>query len=476
MTVVPFGRGISQPRLDSEVGTAYELSDGNRMFWDSGAYEEQIESSDWSVEEMQEMLRIDGKSASIEGVLTLPIRAAAAKWGILPGRGNEDHDDITEQMADDLARMETPMEEIVGQMTNAFIYRRTTMEKVYTILDDDRFGYKGIYYRPPSTTSLLKDKKGKVVGFKQITTDKPEGIKILKPYALTYVHGRHKSPAAGVSDMEVAWQCYNLKQKIKFLWYSFLEGQALPRTVIISSDIEAAKSAVKAVAQLKSAGVAGVPQQWINSIETIDSGGRGAGEFKEALRWLDAEAAGSVLAGFTDLPSRAAEGVGSFALSKDSTDFFLQMQQGNARELCQTVRTDVLADLTHWNYGQDVMVPRFVIGSLDREDATASVTLLQTLATAPDLKVPLEFIEMLTVHIAELLGLDLDKLIAAQVDLRGKLEQEAETQQMERIAAVQAQVDTVTAAAQQAKQQQQAASKTSAGQGGGQSGNGGAQQ
>jgi hypothetical protein len=43
-------------------------------------------------------------------------------------------------------------------------------------------------------------------------------------------HGFYREPIKGVSDLDVAYWCYETKQKVLFLWFQVLENQNLPKT------------------------------------------------------------------------------------------------------------------------------------------------------------------------------------------------------------------------------------------------------
>lgn len=447
------GKGRSQLHLDQETGTALGFTDGNMLFSEDSDHPDEVTiqdvlfADDWTVEEMREGLRRDGKLVELDQIMSLMIRSAP--WSLIPvSEDSQEEQRMCQELTDDLQQMDTPMDEVIGQMTSAFAFRRSHHEKVYTRIGS-RIGYSKVAFRPQESCEVIRSKKrgGQIIGFKQTVPDETDPVRILNPYALTYVHGIHREPIRGQSALEIAYQCYQLKWKIKFLWYNFLEGQNLPRTIVFGNSETGTKNAVQAIARLKSAGVAGVPKDWVDKIQPLDVSGKGAAEFKSALDWLDSEASGSILAGFTTIPGKE---VGSYAMSKDQTDFFVQMQNGNAREMGSALRQYLLADVVRLNYGVDAPVPMFNIGPLQRETAESLTSLLSQLATAAtDPRVPLNFIEQLTVKIAGTLDMDLDSLIDAQKELREKLESQARSQAEANVAQMRAGVEPLMDAAAQ---------------------------
>ena len=142
--------------------------------------------------------------------------------------------------------------------------------------------------------------------------------------------------------------------------------------------------------------------------------------------------------------------LGSYALSRDQTDFFVQSLQAMAGEMSTTIRQYLLRDLVRFNYGQTRPVPRFQIGPLRSDDIEQVMTMLSTFGAAEKTMVPLAFIEELTVMVARGLGMPLDKLVEGQKEKREELIKTAKTQEQLQMAEVKAKVDPVVTAAQQA--------------------------
>ena len=295
--------------LDKEEGSAFD--DRSLMFTafdDGSVFDYDAENE---VRQLKDMLEVDGKAATLEQVLSLPIRSAP--YSIQRGRASaEAHERITGILTDpaNAGGMTTPMNTIIAQMCNAFVYRRAYFEKVWTQTHGG-VGYKKVAWRPPATCTIQRDPKtGSFRGFRQqpIRMDDTEELIFLPHRAFVYIHGSHRDPLNGVSDLKITHWCYQTKQKIRFLGYQFLEGQALPKTIVKASDETTAMNAAKKIIGLRGGGVVGLEEGV--SIDPLESSGRGAAEFKAAIQWLDGEASSSVLAGFTDLGAAATSGTG----------------------------------------------------------------------------------------------------------------------------------------------------------------------
>jgi len=436
----------SAPTLEKELGSIYDLYDGDLVIG------QLTDGEIWDHREptaidFANMFRKDGKAESLARVLTLPIRSA--NWTINPVEGRNDINDF---VTDALTRpktdggMCTPMGQVLAQMTTAFWNRRAHFEKVYK-RDGLKVVYDKIAFRPATTCNLIRDpQNGDLLGFKQEVLGVPERVDIRFPYSVVYVHGADRDPVLGKSDFDVVFQCYELKQKVKYLWYTYLEAQALPRTVVRGRGAVNTKKAVQVIAALKSNGVAGVPSDWIENLDFLQVSGSGAGEFRAALASLDSEAATSLLAGFTELGAAAKDGTGSFALSKDQSDFFLQLLGAYAKDLSSCATEQIIADLVRFNFGPGSPVPQFSVGPLNPDDINTSLDLLKTIAVAPQVNLPDAFIYDLVMQIGTFLGMDLVKLETSIAERKKKLEELAKTEQQAMLAGPSAAASTGVAA------------------------------
>lgn len=218
------------------------------------------------------------------------------------------------------------------------------------------------------------------------------------------------------NDYVVTHNCFQTKQKLRYLWYKFLQRQALPLTVTYGQGDEAKRRA-NAVAKANSGGVVPMERQGTEAgqrlFDILESSGKGADQFSAALRFLDTEMAGSVLAEFTGLASQAASGHGSLALSSDQSSFYLQSREAIANEFSTAVTNWVVADLVKYNDGPGVPAPEFQLGPISPDDTAQALTLLTALAASPSGGLPHEFIDELAVKVAGFLNLDVDKVQTA---------------------------------------------------------------
>lgn len=450
--------------LDKEEGSAFDLD--NVMF---GSFEDggvfNYDATGF-VRDMKDMLTgpaPDAKAQTLESVLTLPIRSAP--FYLKQGRARKEVYDHINRVISAPANnggMSTPMNLVIAQMCNAFVYKKSFFEKVWT-KDKDRPGspgykYDKIAWRPPTTCAIERDPNtGAFMGFRQmpIRMEDTDEKKFTPMQSFVYIHGSHRDPMEGVSDLHVTQWCYKTKQKIRFLWYQFLEGQALPKTIVTASDPTTAADAAKKIIGLRQGGVVGISEDI--KATPLESSGKGAAEFKIAMQWLDSEASSSVLAGFTDLGAAASSGIGSFALSKDQTDFYLMSRESEKKEMQDFINQYLIADLVFWNYGPNEIAPTFEFGPINQDDATAAISLLQATAQTPvnQSVLPQEFFDELTMRVAGFLELDVVTVQRGLERARKQAEDQAAVSPDPAIAAnpavagVKAAVDTATNAVQQ---------------------------
>lgn len=418
--------GLDLPRLGVEDGTSFGWNDR----WQVGTTPDGkylTDYADWEARDLYDMIARDYKAKQIENALSLPIMSA--EYQIVAVDGDSGEADWLQAFwaADPLqGGCRTSLDQIIGLCTSAFYYKRAYFEKVFVPGSgefDGQITYGDVAFRPQTTCRLMREPiNGRFAGFEQegyyvgpeiARTDKWP-IQIKANRAFVFTHGTRKDPLNGVSDMEVAFWAYKTKQKILLLWFQFLQAVALPRTIVKSQDEGTARQVAREVARLKSSGVLpvavpGGPDSV--SIDILDVSGKGHEQFKEVIQWLDNAATQSILAGFLDLTSTANTGTGSYALSNNLSDFFLQSLEAKTRELEDQIRQLLFAPLIFANFGKDAKVPRLQFEPLNDIDKESAITLLQTaMAAPPGGPVPTSFIAGLAEQVSNYLGLDGDQM------------------------------------------------------------------
>lgn len=419
--------GFDLPRLGVEDGTLFGWEDRwNMGMSPDGKYVTDL--ADWEARDMHEMLTKDYKSKQIENVLTLPI--TSAEHSIVGVKGDTGEADWLRNFWETDAfsgGCRTSLQQVIALCTSGFYFKRAYFEKVWAKGTGDFEGkvvYSDLAWRPQTTCRLMRNpQNGRFKGFEQQPYFVGPNIKLLNNWpiqippnrAFVYTHGTRRDPLNGTSDMEVAFWAWKTKQKVLLLWFQFLQSVALPRITVKANTVEEARSVAAEIARMKSSGVLPVGAAGgadSVGIDVLDTSGKGADQFMEAIRWLDSCATQSVLAGFLDLTTRGApqDGAGSYALSKDASDFFLQSLEAKAREIEDQVRKQLFAPLIFHNFGPKAKVPKLQFEPLnDIDKATAVELLKQAMAAPPGGPVPTSFIAELAGQVATYLGLDGDQ-------------------------------------------------------------------
>lgn len=381
---------------------------GNIINWD-----DQFRARD-----LDEMLRRDGKARALESAITLPIRAEGVN--IDPTKGDRGECDWLLGMIDDMA---VPLTTVIGWGTQSLVYRATFLEKVFGHRDG-RVIFDRLAWRPPDACSTIHDKStGETLGFQQQLggPDKFGLVEIPSRKAVIFLHGAWRDPIRGASEMEIAWRCYQDKQKIRYLWSAFLAGAAVPRTIAETPPGTEAQ-VTSTLSQLANGGTAAVPTG--TKVTALNVAATAGAEFLSMMTYLDNEMSGSVLAGFTDLTSAAARGSrGSMALAQSETTFFANSLDAHAKEIAHTLRHQAFAPILRANFGPDAAVPKVVIGPVSPVSVQDALTALQTLAAAPagTSILPDEFVDELAVRTAGMLELDVNAVRKAITERHTKV-------------------------------------------------------
>ncbi|MGH3300972.1 MAG: phage portal protein family protein, partial [Streptosporangiaceae bacterium] len=415
--------------LGKEIGTQFDW--GQRLFAYYGEGDV-FDYGEWDSRDMKVMFSRDGICSAVELVLTLPIREA--DFTINAGKGDKGESDFVHSVMmtpDQDGGMRTPMHEFIGQVTTAQVYRRSFFEKVFKVREtDNKIVYEKLAYRPPATCQArYNDRTGVPNGFRQqvwlfggnlMLSSKqkvPGYVDIPKIRAAVYTHGKYREPLTGVSEMEISYWCYQTKMKLLYLWYHFLENQALQRIVVYGNDQPEANTRADDIAALRGSGVVGMerPPDGAKAFEVIASEADSGKFFQDALGFLEGWQTHSVLAGFMALTSSATGGKGSYALSQDQSSFFLKSRQGIAKEMAEWINFEIIRPLVVINFGSQAVIPEFRFGPLQDEQAQALLTLFGQLSAAQVLHIPLPVFDMITERMATILQLDVDQVHTALV-------------------------------------------------------------
>jgi hypothetical protein len=451
-----------------ELGSSF-MMDAPFGQWENGnvfAYEEPL------VRDYQHMLDTDGTAQSIELMLTYPI--ISAPWSIEPAKGDTGEAEFIYDALTALPHQGGPLttvEQLVSQMTAAFTNKRAYFEKVFKLNDDGKVVYHKLAYRPPETCELALDaRRAEPRGFRQMPivfesagNHRPnwnanigDWVYVPRERAFVYVHGTHRNPLLGESDMKVPYWCFQTKRKIRWLWYQFLDQSVLPKTIVKNADETQARVDARKVSTLRGRGVVALLDS--TTVEAYEASSKAADEYQSAMTYLDNEMLNSGLLGYMGLSSAAGEGKGSYALAESLSKMYLRTRRMVAMDMARQITNDVIGPLIAYNFGPKGVIPRFKFGPLREANEVNVLDVFNKVATT-GAKVPVEFYDQLVTRVATLLELDPGK-VAKAIEVEGS-PQEADNVAQQLGTAV----DTATKMVQdhQTQQTNDAARKTTGG-------------
>jgi hypothetical protein len=423
------------------LGSAITTED--RLFRSFTDFHRVYEGGELDRRAMRQMLSEDGNPKKLEQVLSLPLRGADRE---IRGEGP-----ALQLVKDNVGPL---IDRLIDQCTSAISYAKAFFETEW-MLQGEQVVYRKIHLRPATVCeAAYRDDTGEPDGFRQEISPVAQidarsnmgWVDIPKNRAFVYTYGSHREPLRGVSDLDVSLHCWENIQKLRFLYFQFLEQQSLPKMVAWGNGPDDAQ---RNADNLSEAGASAIipaerlpdPQQRL--VEIIESSGKGAGQFIEAIRYLEGQQTQSVLASFTDLAQAAStSGRGSNALSADQSEFFLASRQAIADEMSAQITEGIIRPLVVFNYGPDVPVPTVHIGPIGNRQTDRALDLLKSIIGAQSPTAPSEFTGFLLNQVATFLGLDADKVSVA-VEHWG--DQQAQFQAQQQAAAVAAASQSVTA-------------------------------
>ncbi len=393
-----------------EAGTALDF---NRVFKESSGKVLELDRFP-SVTDLWLMFNNDAQPLQLAQALKVPIKGA--KYDIVGTKGDTGQRDFVEwclRAPHSQGGMTTPMSGVIAKMSNAMMYRFVPFVKVWKIAEDGP--YKGkvvlhkLAYRPPATCNILSDDNGSFNGFRQeaYKGNKNVAVNFSPKNSLVYIHGEDWQPLVGMSPFVPVYNLYNIKKKVSFFYYAFLENVAFPRTMarVASDDPDALEYLLNKARKLSSQGIIGLYDE--EKIEVYESQ-RNTRDYQTALEYIDWQMSKAVLGQFLDLGTSGERG--SFALSKDKSSFFFDSLQAVLNEMAETINNYLIPDLVRWNFGQEAAIPKFRFRPLKDDTAGDILEIFKNVLIAPAPNITPPFILSLMQRVEEILDIDVKPL------------------------------------------------------------------
>lgn len=328
---------------------------------------------------------VDPQLQATELAMTQPLRSA--NWSIEPTAGDSGEAfwcrEILEKPPES-GGIKTPMSTIIAQCARAPFVRRAHFELVWKKDEEGRDVLEDIAYRPPETCRVMADDNGRVLGFRQ-TGMKPHSGAVLDEIfgpnkSFVYIYGSYRNPVQGHSIAQTGYKTYLDKQKVLRLYFLHLQNVALSSIKGEYDGPEGQAGQEKLTRKLQKLRGGGTVVLGPGESANFFEGGRAGEEFRNALRYLDSQIAGSMLMRFLQLGTDS--NTGSWSLSRDHSDFYLMSLESIQHEIASSITTQILSRLVFWNFGPNAKFPVFTFERLSETQRMRSLQTWEKLVTA----------------------------------------------------------------------------------------------
>lgn len=391
-----------------------------------------IRNSKPTIRQLVEMRRNDGQARALYRLLTMPVRAAAARAAWVPADGGEKEAKFAEELLTTPAvsgGMRTPFRRIVGQMLLSVTDGFAPFELVYT--RPVRGPLKGKYaldkiaYRPSDTIYFKVDDHGDYDGIQQRTYG-PNGRVVdehIKKENSIYVScSQEESPYYGVSYFNAAFYHYDKKVKLYYLAHLAAQHRAVGSRLgryPESASLAERHNFRKAMEDFGLGQAITVPSGGRWSVEDL---GKNPGDFPfmDFVNHHNSQMSKSVLAPFLDDAQGGQKSLVDFGGQTDS--LYMMLIRVLVSEIEGVINDMLMPRFIEWNFGSDKF-PQIKFGEFSEEQTKAIRSTFDKLSTAGgSATVTRPFLLELEKTMAEEMGFDIDyerfeKALQKQTDL-----------------------------------------------------------
>lgn len=392
------------PKTGIEVGSA--TSGRMSTIFDGEFYDDEPVT----VEDLKKMLDCDSTIQALYNTMVMPL--LGSNWTIEPDlQPDEEDQDAIDQSTwvENALRkpphkggMSTPFDLVLAQALRAILEGFAGFEKVYEI-SEGKLVYKKIAWRDPTTLTMLTDLRGGFNGLKQraFIGNTYSEITIPLERAWLFTYGKEFHNLRGRSAFRAAYGSYDKKRRFQYLAELQAQSDALKIKVVEQGDKggqDELDITVGAVDELGVKATVGVPNGY--KVSALDQGS--SYDIMKHIEFQNAEMARSVLAMFILLGTGK---TGSYALSTDQSDFFIQALMSIRKSLENHITSYLLPDLYVYNFAS----PKY--GTFKFEDITDSTidTLKQAfLKLIEKDRLPEDVLNGVVQKVADKLDIDVD--------------------------------------------------------------------
>lgn len=397
------------PEINNEIGT----SANGRL--PSMFDEEYVDMSKVQVEDYKEMLDSDGTIQALYNSIVMPL--LGSNWTIEPDEDNPEAIKQSEWVEDALRKpphkggMSTPFDLVIAQALRAVVEGYAGFEKVYTISDEGKIVFKKIAWRDPTTLTMRTDDRGGFNGLRQraFIGNEYMDVKIPLERCWLYTFGKEWHNVKGRSMFTPAYAAYDKKRRLQYLAEQQAQSDALKLKIVKGKEganqieLNDTRDVVDEVGFK-----ATVVLPFGYDVDTLNNGD--GMDLLPLIEFQNAEMARSVLAMFILLGTGQSSS-GSWALSTDQSDFFIQALMAIRKSLENHVTSYLIPDLYNFNFA----TPQY--GTFKFEDITDSTMELLKQSFIKIVEkdhLPDSVIEGIVQKIADKLEIDVDLMAEAE--------------------------------------------------------------
>lgn len=402
-----FNRLISSFAKPPAPQTSIEIGTSTVGLLPSIFNDEFIDTSKVKVDDYKLMLDSDGTVQALYNTIVMPL--LGSNWTI---EADNDTPKAVEQSAwvEETLRtpphkggMSTPFDLVLAQALRAVVEGFAGFEKVYE-LADGKIVYKKIAWRDPTTITMYTDDRGGFNGFRQraYIANSYSDVRIPLDRCFLYTYGKEFHNLKGRSAFTAAYAAYDKKRRLLYLAEQQAQSDALKLKIVKGAErggqdeLDATTAAVDEVGFKATVGLPyGYDVDTLNNTQSMD--------LLPLIEFQNAEMARSVLAMFILLGTGSK--TGSYSLSQDQSDFFVQALMSIRKSLEQHITAYLIPDLYLYNFE----TPEY--GTFKFEDITDSTIdlLKQTFIklTEKD-RLPASVVEGVVQKMADKLEIDVD--------------------------------------------------------------------
>lgn len=391
------------PQLGIEVGTSSSTPLPS-MFDDIF-----VDINKVKVEDLKEMLDSDGTIQALYSSIVMPL--LGSNWTIEPD--DPDNEAAVEQAAwvEEALRkpphkggMSTPFDLVLAQMLRAVLEGFAGFEKVYEI-SEGKIVFKKIAWRDPTTLKMRTDERGGFNGLKQYAFINSAYTDITIPLerSFLYTYGKEFHNLVGRSAFLAAYVSYDKKRRLLYLAEQQAQNEAFKIKIVEGREGGNTAELDENVGMVDEVGVRatiGVP----NGVKVSTLNDTAGLDLLPFIEFQNAEMGRSVLAMFIFLGTGK---TGSYALSTDQSDFFIQALMSIRKSLENHITAYLISDLYQFNFA----TPEFGTFKFeDITDSTADLLKQVFIKIVEKDRLPEDVLQGVVQKIADKLDIDVDML------------------------------------------------------------------